>query len=82
MATTRSTGTRDTTYDLISVIYHALQGVETYQTYMRDAERAGDRDAATFFREAQEQNRLLADRAKELLAQRMGQDGMVRSSRR
>ena len=26
MATTETTGTRDVTYDLISVVYHALQG--------------------------------------------------------
>lgn len=33
MAATETTGTRDVTYDLISVIYHALQGAETYQMY-------------------------------------------------
>jgi hypothetical protein len=71
MATTQSTGTRDVTYDLISVVYHALQGAETYQTYQHDAEGSGDRDAAAFFREAQEQSRQMADRAKELLGQRM-----------
>jgi hypothetical protein len=32
MAATRNevTGTRDTVYDLVSIIYHALQGAETY----------------------------------------------------
>jgi rubrerythrin len=82
MATTQSTGTRDTTYDLISVIYHALQGAETYQKYQHDAEGSGDRDAAMFFREAQEQNRQMADRAKVLLGQRIGQEGMALGSRR
>lgn len=77
MATTtaETTGTRDTTYDLISVIYHALQGAETYQMYQQDAERAGDREAATFFHEAHQENRQRADRAKTLLGQRMGKVG-------
>jgi hypothetical protein len=71
MATMQSTGTRDVTYDLISVVYHALQGAETYQMYQHDAEGSGDRDAAMFFREAQEQSRQMADRAKMLLGERM-----------
>ncbi len=44
MATTETTGTRDTTYNLISVVYHALQGAETYRLYEQDAENAGDRE--------------------------------------
>jgi hypothetical protein len=30
--------TTDTTYNLISVIYHALQSVDTFHTYLRDGE--------------------------------------------
>jgi hypothetical protein len=30
------TGTRDTVYDLVSIIYHALQGAETYGMYVAD----------------------------------------------
>lgn len=81
MSTMHSTGTRDVTYDLISVVYHALQGAETCQTYQHDAEGTGDRDAALFFREAQEQNRQLANRAKELLGQRM-EPGLAMSQSR
>src|SRR4051794_37386138 len=33
LATTETTGTRDVTYDLISLVYHALQAAETYQMY-------------------------------------------------
>jgi rubrerythrin len=76
MATMQSTGTRDVTYDLISVVYHALQGAETMQRYEHDAEQSGDRDAATFFREAMEQNRVLANRVKDLLGQRIEPNGM------
>ena len=75
MAATESTGTRDTTYDLISATYHALQGAETYQMYEQDAKQAGDRDAASFFHEAHQMQRQLADRAKSLLGQRMSQGG-------
>lgn len=73
--TTQGTGTRDTTYNLISAVYHALQGAETYQTYQQDAESDGDREIASFFREAQQQNEQLANRAKDLLGQRLGQGG-------
>jgi rubrerythrin len=75
MATMQKTGTRDVTYDLISVAYHALQGAETYQMYVEDAESSGNQDAAAFFREAQEQNRQRADRAKELLGQQLTRSG-------
>lgn len=71
----QSTGTRDITYNLVSVIYHALQGVDTYSTYVQDAEAEGDQDLASFFREVQQQNRDTASRAKEMLAQRMGRGG-------
>lgn len=82
MATTmQSTGTRDVTYDLISITYHALQGAETYQMYEQDAVSSGDRQAVSFFREAQEQNRQLANRAKEMLGERMGQGGLSVSGR-
>lgn len=71
----QSTGTRDITYNLVSVIYHALQGAETYTTYAQDAEAEGDQDLASFFREVQQQSSDTASRAKEMLAQRMGRGG-------
>lgn len=61
------TGTRDTTYDIISVLYHALQGAETCETYRKDAE--GDQELSAFFQEAQDQQRRIADGAKDLLRQ-------------
>ena len=81
MSATEITGTRDTTYDLISATYHALQGAETYQMYEQDAKQAGDRDAESFFHEAHEMQRQLADRAKSLLGQRMNQGGMGKGNR-
>ncbi|MFN8475596.1 MAG: hypothetical protein U0822_25670 [Anaerolineae bacterium] len=65
------TGTRDTTYDLVSILYHALQGAETYGQYMQDAEGRGDKDVAQFFGQVQQEERQRADRAKQLLQQQL-----------
>jgi hypothetical protein len=59
--------TKDKDYDLISVLYHALQGVENAGKYRQDAEREGSPEVADFMREVQEQNNRMAQRAKELL---------------
>jgi|GEM_PF-792203 len=69
------TGTSDVNYDLVSVIYHALQGAETYESYVRDAEEAGDRELSRFLRDVQEENRRRVSRARELLIERWGVDG-------
>ena len=78
MSTSETTGTRDVTYNLISVIYHALQGAETYQMYEQDAKQEGDQEAESFFHEAHESSRQLADRAKTMLGQRMNRGGSGR----
>lgn len=71
MAQTQTKPTTDTTYNLISVIYHALQGAQTYQIYANDA----DGDVASFFRDVQQQNEQIANRAKSLLAKQLSQSG-------
>lgn len=68
-----NTGTRDVTYNLASILYHALQGAETYDQYIRDAEQGGDQELAQFFREVKDQNEQRADRAKQLLTRRANQ---------
>jgi hypothetical protein len=65
------TGTSDPTYNLVAVVYNALQGAETVTRYQEDAERDGDQDTSDFFREVQESNRKLAERGKTLLGQRL-----------
>jgi hypothetical protein len=67
----RTTGTRDEHYNVISVLYHALQGADTCATYIQDAERAGDQDLVQFFREVHGSYQQLADRGKTLLRQRL-----------
>lgn len=63
----QTTGTRDEHYDLVSVLYHALQGADTCNVYALDAEAAGDERLAVFFREASVVQTQLAERAKGML---------------
>jgi len=67
----QTTGTPDITYDLVSVLYHALQGAELCEEYASNAEEAGAQEVAQFFREVQAEERRRADRAKQLLAGRL-----------
>ena len=52
---TGDTGTRDITYDLVSVIYHSLQGAETTAMFIADAEQEKNEDCAQFFRETKQE---------------------------
>ena len=67
------TGTSDEHFNLISVLYHALQCCACCETYLNDAEQAGDRDLTQFFQDVKKQNQNTAERAKQLLAQRTEQ---------
>ena len=67
------TGTSNEFYNLVSIMYHALQGAQTYDAYIRDAEQSGDRDLAQFFSEVQQEDKRRSERAKQLLVQRAGQ---------
>jgi hypothetical protein len=65
------TGTRDEHYNLISALYHLLEGASTCEQYIADAEESGDQELAQFFRDWQEEQRNLSERAKNLLGSRM-----------
>lgn len=65
------TGTKDEHYNLVSVLYHALEGGELYDKYISDAEQAGDDELAQYFRDVQNQERERAQQAKNLLGQRL-----------
>jgi hypothetical protein len=62
---------KDKNYNLISVLYHTLQGCETCSIYLEDAEKSGDKELADFFREVDGQYRQIVDRAKGLLSPRL-----------
>lgn len=68
------TGTENQHFDLMSVMYHALEGAATYEQYVLDADEAGDQELANFFREVKDTNCQLADRAKAMLVQRLRQE--------
>jgi hypothetical protein len=69
------TETEDHEYALVSVLYHALQGVQASEQYIADAERAGDEELAQFFLESRDEQSVRANRAKALLSSRMdGED--------
>lgn len=54
-------------YDLASVLYHALQGAQTYDKYAQDA--GSNQDLAEFFRNAKQQDEQRAQQALQLLDQ-------------
>ncbi|MBA2625910.1 MAG: hypothetical protein H0U89_09935 [Acidimicrobiia bacterium] len=69
MSDQQSTGTTDPTYNVISVVYHALQGAETIQKYLDDA--GTEEELRTYFQQVQQGYRRAADMGKQLLAQRI-----------
>ena len=71
------TGTRNETYDVIAILYHALKGAENCQTYLQDAQDGQIRD---FIEQALQAQRQLADQAKEILQQCLQQDTGGRSA--
>lgn len=70
---TKSTGTDNVTYNVVSVLYHTLQEAETIDKYIRDAEATGDEDVIRFFRDLQEEDRRRGERGKALLRSLLGQ---------
>lgn len=71
----QQTGTRDEHYNLISVLYHLLEGAATSEQYIRDAQEAGDQELAQFFKDWQDEQRNFSERAKNLLGSRMTHAG-------
>lgn len=69
MSDHQATGTSDPTYNVISVVYHALQGAETIQQYLDDPDT--DDELKTFFSQVQMGYRRTADMGKQLIVQRI-----------
>lgn len=65
------TGEQDTSYNLISVLYHALQAAETYGQYIEDAEDNDDDELVRMFEQVRASQMDIAERAKRLLASRI-----------
>ena len=60
-------GINDLEFDLISTVYHNLQGMETAAKYALDAEEEGAPEIAEFFRATQREYQQRAGEARRLL---------------
>jgi hypothetical protein len=65
------TGTPDKDYNLIWFTESCMSNALRLETYTKDAERAGDRELADFFRRAQAESRKGAEQGKQMLASRL-----------
>lgn len=65
------TGTRDKDYDIIWFVEQCLSNVLRLDTYIEDADRAGDGELAEFFRRAQAESRKGAEQGKQMLRERL-----------
>jgi hypothetical protein len=65
------TGTADKDYNIIWFAETCLSNVLRLEVYAKDAERAGDKELAEFFRKAQAESRKGAEEGKRLLAARL-----------
>ena len=65
------TGTADKDYNIIWFTEQCLSNVLRLETYIQDAEGAGDRELADFFRRAQNASRKGAEEGKQLLKKRL-----------
>jgi hypothetical protein len=66
-----ATGTKDKDYNLVWFVEQCLSNALRLETYVADAERAGDTELADFFRRAQTESRKGADQGKEHLRKRL-----------
>ncbi|SFW85230.1 acyl carrier protein [Amycolatopsis australiensis] len=69
---TGETGFDDVTYDLVSVQYHALKAGHDYGQYVRDADNAGRKDIADFFRRVMDEDSARAKQCHEFLKELSG----------
>lgn len=64
-------GIENEKYNLISVVYHLLHGVETTGKYIKDAEKIDDEVLLKYFKDVQDQYVTLADRGRILLGKKI-----------
>ena len=71
----QQTGVKDKNYNLIAVLYQSSENVLTGQSYVEDAQRDGDQEAVSFFQEIVQNNQKAVQQAKQMLAQRLQNEG-------
>ena len=62
---------KDKNYNLIAVLYHSSDNVESLKAYIQDAESEGDQELVDFFGGILENNLRAAQSAKEMLVARL-----------
>ncbi|XRQ09369.1 hypothetical protein ACN3XK_00205 [Actinomadura welshii] len=65
------TGTKDKDYNLVWFVEQCLSNALRLETYINDAERAGDDELADLFRRAQAESRKGAEQGKDHLRRRL-----------
>jgi type III secretory pathway component EscR len=58
----------NTEFNLVSVLYHALEGGQTYSKYIQDAQ--SDQELVQFFQQIQQEDNARAQKAMQLLSSR------------
>jgi hypothetical protein len=66
------TGIADKDYNILWFTEQSLSNALRLETYIQDAERAGDSELAEFFRKAQAESRKGGEQGKKLLQARLG----------
>ena len=59
-------------FDLVSALYHLMDGAQTYGAYIRDAEQAKDQEAAQCFRDMKQQSEKDIEKLRGLVVKRLG----------
>lgn len=77
LSSPRSTATSNPQYDLISVLYHSLQGAQICARFVEDAGQENDKELAQFFMQVQQQENNRAEQAKQLLVNRIGRGSVA-----
>ncbi|HEV8192946.1 MAG TPA: hypothetical protein VGP82_15885 [Ktedonobacterales bacterium] len=67
----QATGMPNHLYDLVSILYHAMESAASNQTYIQDAQQAGDNDLLQFFQMVQQEDRQRVQRAQQLISQKL-----------
>jgi len=65
------TGTADKDYNIVWFVEQCLSNALRLEAYATDADRAGDKELADFFRRAQSESRKGAEQGKQLLRARL-----------
>lgn len=65
---------QDPNYNLVWALEASLHNVWKMETYIQDAEAAGDDELAQWFRKIQKNNRKAGEQGKKMLAERLRQE--------